>query len=111
MSMSTGSPFITFDTSDATPQQPDVTLQRPEQQPQQTEDQPWIQVECKKKKEDQPKEDQPRKNSGPPKDKVIQMEPRWMLARKTDEAKPTSGYKPMRTRKSKPTHTGGSSAN
>jgi hypothetical protein len=91
-------PFILLDTPDATPQKPDVAPQ-PDQQPQQldiapqahqqpetTEEQPWIQVERKKKKEEQPKEDQaipkrgrgrPRKNSGPPKDKVIQMEPRW----------------------------------
>jgi hypothetical protein len=90
-------PFIAFDTPDATQQQPDVAPQ-PNQQTQQsevipqqttTEEQPWIQVERKKKKEEQPREDQPipkrgrgrpRKNSGPPKDKIIQMEPRWMHA-------------------------------
>ncbi len=97
-------PFIAFDTPNNNPQQPDVAPQ-PEKQPQQqpessqqqaqphqheqpqqsTEEQPWIQVERKKKKEDQPipkrGRGRPRKNSGPPKDKVIQMEPRWTRAR------------------------------
>ncbi len=101
-------PFIAFDTPMTNPQQPDVITQ-PEQQQQQpeapqqqeqpqqsAEEQPWIQVERKKKKEDQPipkrGRGRPRKNSGPPKDKVIQMEPRWTRPHKTNA---TSGSKSM----------------
>jgi hypothetical protein len=118
-------PFIAFDAPMDIPQQPEVVSQ-PDQQPQQpetpqpqpAEDQPWIQVERKSKKEDQliPKRGRgrPRKNSGPPKDKVIQMEPRWTPARKTDAT--TSGSKSMltfevHTSGSKPTGTSGSSTN
>jgi hypothetical protein len=126
-------PFIAFDTPISNQQQPDVVTQ-PEQQQQQPEEtpqqhaqtqqqeqpqqsadeQPWIQVERKKKKEDQPipkrGRGRPRKNSGPPKDKVIQMEPRWMCACKTNA---TSGSRSMRatkvhTNRSRPAHTGGS---
>jgi hypothetical protein len=93
-------PFIAFDTPITNPQQPDVIAQPKQQQqqpgtlqqhvqqqeqPKKSEEQPWIQVERKKKKEEQPipkrGRGRPRKNSGSPKDKVIQMEPRWTRAR------------------------------
>jgi hypothetical protein len=91
-------PFIAFDTpmnkplpeqqQQQQPETPQQHLQPQQKQPQSTEEQPWIQVERKKNTKDQPipkrGRGRPRKNSGPPKDKVIQMEPRWTRARKTN---------------------------
>ncbi len=84
-------PFIATNPEAQTiqPRQPQIPLPEPQvATDQKQEEQPWIEVKRKQKPIPKPPEPQtqkrgrgkPRKHMGPPKDKIIQFEPRWTRA-------------------------------
>jgi len=85
-------PFIAINSEEQKQHTPPTAPPQPQMQmatDQKQEEQPWIEVKRKQKlipKAPEPElqkrgRGRPRKNMGPPKDKIIQFEPRWTRAR------------------------------